>query len=189
VANIGHVCGMCHANNEEFFKASPMAKAWEKKKFHICATCHGHHDVGKPSPDLLSPEKGLCRKCHLPSSAPFTVASAMRSELESVESSYRAAEASIAEAEEKGMDMAEARDALDSSRMSMYQAKTAVHIFRSEKVAEIAQSGTVSAQKAKKAALDAVRDFKLRRIGLGVSTLLLAFLAGALYLKIRDIES
>lgn len=189
IANIGHVCGMCHANNEEFFKGSPMARPWEKKKFHMCATCHSHHDVQKPSLDLLSPETGLCRKCHLPSSHPFAVASAMKAKLASAESSYRAAELSIAQAEEKGMDMAEARDALDSSRTSLYQAKTAVHTFNAKKVAELADLGTASAGKAKKSALDAVGEFMHRRIGLGVATLLIAFLAGALYLKVRDIES
>lgn len=189
VENIGHICGMCHGNNEELFKTSPMAKAWERRKFHICATCHGHHDIQHPTVDLLSTKQGLCRRCHLPSSRAFEVADGMKTSLERVEDAYRDAEQVVSRAEQRGMDMAEAHDALNEAKMAMYQAKTMVHTFHPEKVAEIAGKGIkISEEGAKKVALEALREFNYRRAGLGVATLLLALLVVAIYFKLKDIE-
>jgi hypothetical protein len=188
VADIGQVCGMCHVNNAEFFKSSPMAKAWAKRKFHMCATCHTAHDIQHPTAQLLSSVNGLCLKCHRPDSASMKVAASMKSELELVESSYLGAKKAILAAEQKGMDMSEARDLWDAARMSMYQAKTAVHTFRAQDVAKIADQGIASARRAMKAAWDAVADFRNRRVGLGVASLLITCLVLAIYLKLRDIE-
>ena len=188
-ADIGHVCGMCHAGNEASFNSSPMAKPWKKRALHMCATCHGHHDIQRPGVELLSAQTGLCRNCHRPDSSAMGAAASMKAGLEALASSYHSAESSIAQAEEKGMDMAEARGALDAARMALYQSKTAVHTFQPEKVAQAAGGGMAASAKARKSALDAILDFKHRRIGLGVATLLLAFLAAALYLKLRDLES
>ncbi|MBI5881595.1 MAG: cytochrome c3 family protein [Elusimicrobia bacterium] len=189
VENIGHVCGMCHAHNEEFFKAGPMAKAWEKRKFHICSTCHNHHDIQHPTPALLSSDNGVCRKCHLAGSAQSKAAGAMKAKVDEIEGSYKAAEKSILTAEEKGLDMAEARDLWDSARMSLFQAKTAVHAFRPEKVAEAADPGIEATAKARKSADEAVHEFGQRRVGLGIASLFLTLLALGLYLKVRDLES
>ena len=41
---------------------------------------------------------------------------------------------------------------------------------------------------AMRAALDAVADFRNRRVGLGVASLLITCLVLAIYLKLRDIE-
>ncbi|MBI5208480.1 MAG: cytochrome c3 family protein [Elusimicrobia bacterium] len=189
VENIGHVCGMCHAHNEEFFQAGPMAKAWQKRKFHICATCHNHHDITHPTSDLLSSGSGVCRKCHLADSPQVKAAGAMKARLDEIEGSYKATQAAILAAEEKGLDMAEARDLWDGARMSLFQAKTSVHTFRPEKVAEAAAPGLEATGKARKAADDAVKDFGRRRVELGIATLFLTLLALGLYLKVRDIES
>ncbi|TBR19612.1 hypothetical protein EPO15_14110 [bacterium] len=189
VAGIGQVCGMCHVNNMEFFKNSPMSKPWAKAGFHACATCHTAHAVQKPTSALLAGDAALCARCHASSSKPRAVAAALKAELDTGESSYRAAEAAIAQAEEKGMDMADARDALDGARTSMYQARTAVHTFSPEAVAKVAGEGKAASGKALQAAQDAVKDFRDRRVGLGLSTFVIAFLAGALYLKVRDLES
>lgn len=189
LASIGQVCGSCHANNAEFFKASPMAKTWEKKGFHACATCHTAHAVKKPTTALLAAEGSLCARCHKPESKGMLVATAMKGELDGTKAAYEAAERAIAEAEEKGMDMADARDALAGSRMAMYQARTAVHSFSAETVAKTAGESKTAAAKALESAKAAVLDFRNRRVGLGLSTFVIAFLAGALYLKLRDLES
>lgn len=189
VAGIGQVCGSCHAGNMDLFKGSPMAKAWDERHLHMCATCHGHHLVEKPTSELLSGGHAVCLRCHQAGSKPLAVAASMKASIDGVEGAYKAAEAAIAEAEVKGMDMGDARDALDGARQAMYQSRTAVHSFSAEKVGGTAAAGTVVAEKARKEALAAVEDFRLRRVGLGVATLVISLLAGALYLKIREIES
>lgn len=188
-AGIGQVCGSCHVNNMEFFKASPMAKAWEKKGFHACATCHTAHGVQKPTSALLAGDAALCARCHKPADKALAVAAAIKAELDTTAAAYREAEGAIREAEEIGMDVADARDALDGARMSLYQARTAVHAFSGEAVAKSAGEGKGAAAKALASARGAVADFRNRRIGLGLSTFVIAFLAGALYLKLRDYES
>ncbi len=189
VENIGQVCGMCHVHNAEFFQSSPMAKPWAKRKFHMCATCHHEHDIQHPTAQLLSPDNGICMKCHSPSSPQIAVASAMQKKLESIEDAYQRAQKDILAAEEKGMDMAEARDLWDASRMAMYQSKTAIHHFSAASVAEVADPGIQNAEKADQAAKDAAADFQNRRIGLGVASLFITFLVVVIYLKIKDFES
>lgn len=189
LASIGQVCGSCHANNAEFFKASPMAKTWEKKGFHACATCHTAHSVQKPTTALLGGEGSLCARCHKPESKGMLAAAAMKSELDGAKAAFEAAEAAVGEAEEKGMDMADARDSLSGAKMAMYQAHTSVHSFSPETVAKTAGESKGAAAKALEAARAAVQDFRNRRIGFGLSTFVIAFLAGALYLKLRDYES
>lgn len=189
VAGIGQVCGSCHVNNMELFKAGPMATAWDKKGFHACATCHTAHAIQKPTTALLSGAGALCIRCHKPGSKPLAVAAAMKAELDGTQAAYHEAEGSIREAEEKGMDMADARDALDGARMSLFQARTAVHSSNGDTVAKIAGEGKAASAKARQAAVDAAKDFRNRRVGLGLSTFVIAFLAGALYLKVRDLES
>ncbi|MBI5594593.1 MAG: cytochrome c3 family protein [Elusimicrobia bacterium] len=187
-ASIAMVCGSCHANNMEFFKASPMAKAWEKKGFHACATCHGNHAIAKPTPELLSGSHAVCLKCHAPASPQLAAAAAMKGTLLSVETAYASAEAAIKDAEVRGMDMEDARDALGQARMAMYQARTVVHSFQPAKVQEVAGGGADLARKAEGEARAAVLDFRNRRIGLGLATFVLTFLAGALYLRVKDQE-
>lgn len=189
VENIGHVCGMCHATNEEFFKTSPMAGPWKTNKLHMCATCHNHHDIQHPTAELISTETGLCKKCHTSASAAGQVSRTMKEKLDAVEGSYRDADQAIGQAAAKGMDTTEARDLLDEARTSLYQARTSVHTFRAETVAERAGQGVALAGKAKQSALAAIKEFNWRRLGLGVSSLLITLLLILVYLKIRDIES
>ena len=188
-ADIGHVCGMCHPHNAELFLTSPMAKPWRGRKYHICATCHTHHGIQPPTTALLSQESGVCLRCHRPASPALRVATAIQAKLQGVEGMYRDAGAAILRAEDKGMDMGVARDAWDAARAAMYQARTAVHAFRVQTVAEAADPGYAAAQKARKAAEAAVRDFRNRRVGLGVASLIITLLVLALYLKARDIGS
>ena len=42
---------------------------------------------------------------------------------------------------------------------------------------------------ARKAAQKAIKDFNWRRIGLGIATLLITFLALVLYLRVREMEN
>ncbi|TPW22081.1 MAG: 9 hemes c containing cytochrome [Elusimicrobia bacterium] len=166
-----------------------MARPWEKKGFHACATCHTAHAVKKPSTALLAGDGALCARCHKPESKGMLAAGAMKAELDGTTAAYESAEAAIGSAEEKGMDMADARDSLSAAKMAMYQAHTAVHSFDPGTVAKTAGESKSAAAKALEAARAAVQDFRNRRLGLGLSTFVIAFLAGALYLKLRDYES
>ena len=38
--SVSHVCGMCHVNNEDYFKSSIMFTAFEKNDYHSCEQCH-----------------------------------------------------------------------------------------------------------------------------------------------------
>ena len=189
VASIGQVCGSCHVNNADFFKASPMAKTWEKKGFHACATCHTAHAVKRPSTALLAGDEALCARCHKPGSQGMRVASTMKSELDGTKAAFDAALAAVGAAEEKGLDMADARDSLSGAKMALYLAHTSVHSFSPETVAKPAGESKAASAKAQEAAKAAVLDFRNRRVGLGLSTFVIAFLAGALYLKLRDYEA
>lgn len=188
IADISHVCGLCHPQNMQYLQENPMAKAWKKKKIHTCAACHNHHDIMPPSSAMLSGEKSVCKRCHIPSDKGYAVGAGMKHLIDELDDKYRQTVSKIEAAEEKGMDVSEAHDMLSESRHSLFHAKTIIHTFRLEKVLEVSNKGLKSLQKAFDIAENAVKEFRWRRIGLGILTLIITLLVLGIYFKIREIE-
>ncbi len=191
VESISKVCGTCHALSSDLFSASPHKKAFDQRKLPECETCHGHHEIDAATEQLLGIAEGsVCSRCHSPTEYPkgFFVAQTMRALVDSLEYAERVAARLVNEAEQKGMEISEAKFKLRDARQARFESRTIVHAFDEAKFREVVERGLSVAGVVSTQAQEAVDEYYFRRWGLGVSTLIISILALSLYLTIKRIE-
>ena len=191
VESISKVCGTCHALNADLFSASPHKKAFDELQLPECETCHGNHEIEPATTALLgtAPE-ALCSRCHSDTDNPkgFHAASGMRQLTDSLESTESYAKKLIEEAEQKGMEVGEAKFKLRDAHQARLEARTMVHSFNEEKFAATISKGLSTTSIITIQGKQAIDEYFFRRIGLGVATLIITILAISLYLFIKRIE-
>ena len=191
VESISEVCGTCHALNAELFSASPHKRAFDKRKLPECETCHGNHDIVAASNNLLGVGAGAtCAKCHSETKYPqgYIAAKEMRQLADSLESAEKEANALIDEAEQKGMEVSEAKFKLRDIRQARLESRTMVHSFNEQKFATTVDKGLKTAAFVTAEGKAAIEEYHFRRIGLGIASIIITILAIALYLYIKRIE-
>jgi hypothetical protein len=94
----------------------------------------------------------------------------------------------VDEAEQKGMEISEAKYKLREVRQARLETRTIIHAFSSEKLRETAGKGFAAAAVITSEADNAIDEYFFRRIGLGAVTFIITVLAVSLYLYIRRIE-
>jgi len=88
-----------------------------------------------------------------------------------------------------GMDDVDIEFLLKQAHQSLVQARTLVHTFDPEKVAEAVDEGTGKAREAIQMSRAEIQDNKNRRLGFGLASIFITLLVVGLYLKIRDIDA
>lgn len=191
VESISKVCGTCHALNATLFASSPHKKAFDERRLPECETCHGYHEIVAATDELLgvSPE-ATCSRCHRENQnvKGYLAAKTMRHLIDSLESTEKRADSIVADAEQKGMEVSEARFKLRDARQARLQSRTMVHAFNEEKFREVIGAGLNVSSIVASEGKAAVDEYFFRRWGLGVATLIITIVAGSLYLTIRMIE-
>lgn len=191
VESISKVCGTCHALNADLFSSSPHKKAFDERKLPECETCHGNHEIIAVTDKLLGigPD-AVCSKCHskTENEKGFTAAQNMRALVDSLEFSKTHATALIAESEQKGMEVSEARFKLREVHQARLESRTMVHGFNEQRFREVVEKGMKTAAAVSQEGENALEEYVYRRMGLGVSTLIITILAVSLYLFIRRLE-
>jgi predicted CXXCH cytochrome family protein len=191
VESISKVCGTCHALNADLFSSSPHKKAFDELRLPECETCHGNHEIVAATDELLgSAPEAVCSRCHSESERVkgYHAAGAMRHLTDSLEISEKQARALIEEAEQKGMEISEAKFKLRDARQARLEARTMVHSFSEDKFREVVGKGLATSAVVAGEARQAIDEYFFRRIGLGVSTLIITIVAVSLYLFIRRVE-
>jgi predicted CXXCH cytochrome family protein len=189
VASISKVCGMCHVLNSELFSASPHKRAFDSLRVPECESCHGNHGIMAATASLIGTGSGaICTRCHGKGSTGFAGAEAMRWLIDSLEASETQAKQLVDEAEQKGMEIGEAKFRLREIRQAGLESRTAVHAFNEEKLRGVVGKGLVVATWVAGEGRRAIDDYYFRRVGLGVSTLIITILAVTLYVYIRRLE-
>lgn len=191
VESISKVCGTCHALNAELFAESPHKKAFDERKLPECATCHGNHDIIAATNALLGVDKvAVCSRCHTPDQnvKGYAAAGEMKRMIDSLEALEEQARSVISEAEQKGMEVTEPKFKIREVRQARLESKTVIHSFDTGRVRETVGKGLAAAAAVKLEGEAAVDQYYFRRMGLGVSTLVITVLAVALWLYIRRIE-
>ncbi len=191
VESISKVCGTCHALNADLFSSSPHKKAFDDRNLPECETCHGNHEIIAATNKLLGtgPEAS-CSRCHSQKEFPrgYETARTMRSQIDSLEFSEASARTLVDEAEQKGMEISEAKFKLRDVRQARLEARTKVHAFDEAQFREVISKGLVTAGVIDEEANEAISEYYFRRIGLGIATLIITIVAISLYLFIRRIE-
>ncbi len=191
VASISKVCGTCHAMNASLFAESPHKKAYDELGLPECETCHGNHAIINATDALLgTSDEAVCSRCHSPADNPkgYQAAALMRTMIDSLERSERRADSLVTNAEQKGMEISEAKFRLREIRQSRLLSRTAVHAFNEPKFAEVVNQGIAVAGVVAVQGQESIDEFYFRRYGLGVATLIITIVAIALYLTIKRIE-
>ena len=191
VQSISQVCGTCHALNADLFASSPHKKAFDSRKLPECETCHSNHDIEPATEQMLGVSAdALCSRCHTPTENPkgYSAAKAMRSMVDSLVHAEDEARSLVDEAEQKGMEISEAKFKLRDVRQARLESRTTVHAFNEEKLKTVVDKGMKGAETVSAEAGEAIHEYYFRRWGLGISTIIITILAISLYAYIRRIE-
>jgi len=191
VQSISKVCGTCHALNADLFSKSPHKKAFDERNLPECETCHGNHEILPATDKLLgiSPD-AVCSRCHSDHEnvKGYQSAGHMSKMLDSLETVEQSAINLVENAEQKGMEISEAKFKLREVRQARLQARTVIHAFNEEQFqTTILQGRTISVAIVQEAK-NAVDEYYFRRIGLFIATLIISLVALLLYLYVRRME-
>jgi predicted CXXCH cytochrome family protein len=191
VSSVSNVCGTCHALNAELFSSSPHKKAFDARKLPECETCHSNHEIIVATNKLLGVTPGaVCSRCHTPTenAAGYAVARVMRTLVDSLATAENEAITLVNEAEQKGMEVTDARFKLRDAHQARLQSRTMVHSFDEGKLRGVVVKGLDATAFASSEARGALDEYVFRRIGLGIATLIITILAISLYVYIRRLE-
>ncbi|HTY10201.1 MAG TPA: ammonia-forming cytochrome c nitrite reductase subunit c552 [Bacteroidota bacterium] len=191
VESVSKVCGTCHALNADLFSSSPHKKAFDDRKLPECETCHGNHEIVAASDSLLGVAAGAtCGRCHTEkeSTKGFLAARSMRTLTDSLVNFEQHARTLIDEAEQKGMEVSEAKFRLRDVHQARMQSRTMVHAFNEDKFHDAIQKGLVVAAAVSQQGQQAIDEYYFRRFGLGFATIIITILASSLYLYIKRLE-
>jgi hypothetical protein len=132
----------------------------------------------------------VCSKCHTARQNPsgYVTAKEMRELSDSLELTEKTAESLVDEAEQKGMEVSEAKFKLRDVRQARLQSRTMVHSFNEQKYKETVDKGLKIAAVVTFEGQAAIDEYAFRRIGLGIASIVITILAIALYLFIKRIE-
>lgn len=191
IASVSMVCGTCHALNADLFSASPHKKAFDERKLPECETCHGNHEIIAATNRLLgiAPE-AVCSRCHheQENRKGYLVAQTMKALVDSLDRAEREATSLIDEAEQKGMEVSEAKFRLRDAHQARLQSRTAIHSFNEAKFREVITPGMTAASFVNAEGRQAIGEYHFRRWGLGIATLIISVVGVSLYVLIRRIE-
>jgi predicted CXXCH cytochrome family protein len=188
---ISNVCGSCHALNAELFSASPHRMAFEKSKHPECETCHGNHAILTAKDQLLGiTSEAVCVNCHSETQNPkgYFAAERMSRVMDSLIFAQTHAADLIHQAEQKGMEIEEAKFMLRDVKQARYEARTIIHSFDEAKYREVTDKGLQTAGYVVSDAESAIDEFYFRRYGLGAAIIIISFLIVMIYLYVKRIE-
>jgi hypothetical protein len=188
VESISMVCATCHGREGELFAKSKMAEGMK----HIptargCETCHGNHGVKHPTDAMLSTAAGVgaCTGCHEPGSTADRATLFIASGLDTLKWKVAGAESLLAMAELKGMDASLGRERLRAARDQLIGLRAALHAFDGEQITSVLQTGFEHATAAREQGAGALRDWRVRRLGLAAALAVILVLIALLVGRIR----
>jgi len=190
IASVANVCGQCHARQAELFQTSPHKAAFDQKQLAECLTCHSNHAIAKPGDQMIGTQQGaLCINCHSSGDKGFVAAGLMRSRIDELIGSIDKSTEILNRAERAGMEVSKPKFELKGATDALTHARVLIHSSSTAEVEKVVAPGLEAAGKGYQAGLGALAERSYRRKGLAVSLVFILFLAGLVYLKVRQIES
>jgi Doubled CXXCH motif (Paired_CXXCH_1) len=173
----------------DLFKKSVHAKAFADMGTPGCATCHENHAIQRPGDHMLGlGDKAVCSTCHAAGDKGGKTATDMRALLDSLNGEVRKAGAILLQAERAGMEVSQAEFDLNGAKDALVKARAAIHSFRVEPVKQEVDAGLSISAKAYARGVRAMQELRFRRVGLGVSLVVIVALMAGLVMKIRQVD-
>ncbi len=189
VGSIQEVCGACHVNNQTLYNQTKMGKMFSTKGMHGCVVCHTAHDIQPPNDSMISADPGgVCGRCHQPSDPGAIQAGQMRSLLDSLNNALVEANRALDEAENRGLEVEDLLFDLQTATSFMIHSRTKVHTYEANKIREEVEPGLELVSNIVHGVSLLMHDFRMRKVGLGIATIFISFLALVLYLYIRTLD-
>lgn len=188
-SDVVHVCGRCHVTQEEHFQAGTHRAHFEKMGKAACITCHGNHSVVPATDALLgNAPPGVCGQCHKAGDKCDEATSVMTAGITSLLSGMRDSEATLAEAEQLGMDVSEARFRLTDVRDRITMARVVVHRFSEEDFGQVVGEGEKILAEIREEGSAALDEWQFRRKGLALSLVLILIVIALLARQVRRLD-
>jgi predicted CXXCH cytochrome family protein len=189
-ADVTSVCSNCHVFQAQLFDASPHKKAFAAMNLPGCVTCHGNHEITHPTDEMIgTSSRAVCIGCHAQGDAGFQQAASMSKHLAELRSAITSSEELLGHAERQGMEVSQAKQQASGARDALMKARVAVHSFRDSELQRDVDAGLVITRQTQMAGKKAMEEWRYRRIGLGLSLVMIAITLVGLRLYIRNIES
>ena len=187
---VGNVCGQCHAVMADQYEQSRHAQTFVEMGMPGCATCHSNHEILEAGDSLLGLGDGaVCAACHTEGDPGGSTAMAMRAGIDSLTVEIDEATAVLHEAEQAGMEVSAAQADMKDSNSALVMGRAAMHSFSPDAVTEALAPGREIAGASLEKGQSALKDLRVRRMGLIASVAIILVLILALVLKIRQIGS
>jgi len=187
--DISMVCGHCHGREGELFDASPVRDMMTHNGRRGCVTCHSNHDVEIPTDAMLDTgPNGVCGTCHEPGSKGEVATARIIPEFQKLRSRIDEADSLLSHAERLGMPTEKARGSLKEASDHVVNVRVTLHSFDAKQIDEVLTAGMSSADVAVGAGEKALKDWRDRRVGMGLSLIAIIIVIGLLWMHIRDLE-
>ncbi len=186
---VGNVCGQCHTVMADLFKKSVHAKAFAEMGNPGCATCHENHGIQPAGDHMLGlGDKAVCSTCHAAGDKGGKTATDMRALLDSLNAETQKAGAILLQAERAGMEVSQPQFDLNGAKDALVKARAAIHSFMVAPVKQEVDAGLAISTKAYARGVRAMEELRFRRVGLGVSLVVIVALIAGLVMKIRQVD-
>ena len=189
VANVTNVCSNCHVFQAQLFAGSPHKKAFSAAGLPGCVTCHSNHGIKHPTDEKIGMgAKAVCTKCHVEGDEGAKQAVAMNDQLTNLASAIVASDELLGRAERQGMEVSQARQQEEQARDALLKARVTVHTFSESELKKDTDAGFAIARQTHAEGEAAMKEWRFRRVGLGISVLAISLALVGLGLYIRKME-
>ena len=189
LGSVRNVCGQCHTVMADYFDQSAHGEIFEEEDLPGCALCHGHHAIESVSDQALEVRSGdVCVSCHAESDPESRAFTEMARVLDSLTAEVEASRLALEDAETLGMEVSQALFELEDVNNVRARARSAIHTFHVGPVREEVERGLAITRRAQGRAEGALDDYQFRRVGLGLSSLIIVLLIVGILMKARELE-
>ncbi len=189
VANVTNVCSNCHVFQAQLFETSPHKDAFAAMGFPGCVTCHSNHAIKHPTDEMIGTgPRAVCIRCHTEGDAGFVQAQAMHDQLENLQSALTASEEILGRAERQGMEVSQPMLQQAQAKDALLKARVTVHAFNESELKRDTDAGLAVARQTHLAGEQALKEWKFRQVGLGLSLIMIALTLVGLGFYIRNLE-
>ncbi|HUH12035.1 MAG TPA: hypothetical protein VMK65_02960 [Longimicrobiales bacterium] len=190
VGSVANVCGSCHGREASLFRETEQKKGLDLDLCIQCMVCHDNHAVKAPTPDMLGVgPRSTCVGCHPPGEPLYAAAERMGAGLQRLRTGLDDARLLLERAERAGMEVSEDQFALQKAQDQVIEARVLVHSFDEERFQATVDEGVTVVEAGLAAGRRAFGELRERRLGLGVSLIVIAAVIVGLVLKVREIEA
>lgn len=188
LTSVANVCGQCHARQAELFQKSPHKESFDKEQRGECLRCHSNHEILPPTDQMAGVGQGsVCVSCHNNDKG-FAAAQRIGKGLSDVSGKIEDSKELLDRAEKAGMEVSHPKFDLRDASDGLTQARVLIHTASADELEKALTPAMDIANKSYAAGESAFAELSYRRKGLAVSLVFILFLAGLVYLKIRQIE-